>query len=282
MRLVELRQLEAILQSLTNSTDISVECANGRLDIAGRNSPYASNTEVRFERYFWHPNTLGRFEFLSGDSEAVSPASAEEIAEIVAIENNRFGLLLNAEPEWFGRPRAGFEHMELAHGLLPRHAVYQVIQSIPGAYLLGFDFERKTVSVVWSRPRVVGWWSNGDPIYAAELTGDLESLRGHRMTHLCFRTDEFRPVLTLPDETKFRVFAYSVANFHILCYGLNEGERTLALLPVEGLDTIELCPKTMYPNDEYFPGAGYCALTTWHGFQKHVDIFSVKTWNLPS
>lgn len=272
MRLVELRQLESIVQSLADSTDVSIECSAGRLDITGRNSPYASNTEVTFSPAY-AGSWCERFAF--------HPYYGAELNKVIFIENDRFGLVLCAEPDQFAGPKPGREHRELAHGVLPRRTISAIFESLPGAYMLGIGLP-DLVPVVWSRPRVMGWWSNGDPIFAAELKGELEHLRGHMMTHLRFRSDKFRPTITLPDETGFTVYAYSVVNFHALCYGLNEGEKTLALLPIEGLDTIELCPKTMYPNDEFRPGAGYCAPTTWHGFQNHVDVSRVKTWNLPS
>jgi hypothetical protein len=263
MRLVELRQIQSLIQSLSDSTDISVECAAGRLDITGRNSPYASNTEVTFSPAY-AGSALKRFEF--------HPYYGAELNKVIFIENDRFGLLANAEPDQFAGPKPGCEHQELAHGVLPRRTVSAVLESIPGAYMLGIEL-LALVPVVWARPRVVGWWPNGDPIFAAELTGDLESLRGHRMTHLRFRDD--RPTITLPDETEFVVHAYSIVNFHVLAYGENEGERTLALLPVEDLDTVVL-----HRNDPDDASQGYNALATWRGFESHLQLDGVKTWNL--
>lgn len=265
MRLVELRQLEAILQSLSESTDVSIECAAGRLDITGRNSPYASNTEVTFSPAY-AGSALKRFEF--------HPYYGAELNKVIFIENDRFGLLVNAEPDQFAGPKPGCEHQELAHGVLPRRTVSAVLESIPGAYMLGIEL-LALVPVVWARPRVVGWWPSGDPIFAAELKGELEHLRGHMMTHLRFRTDESRPTITLPDETSFTVFAYAVVNFHVLCYGLNEGEKTLALLPVDGLDTVPL--HGYGPCDS---SSEYDPVATWRDLEDHIAIGSVKTWNL--
>lgn len=264
MRLVELRQIQSLIQSLSDSTDISVECAAGRLDITGRNSPYASNTEVTFSPAYagsWRE----RFEF-----------TVEFVDEhrSVLIENDRFCLLLNAEADQFAGPKPGYEHRELAHGVLPRRTVSAVLESIPGAYMLGIEL-LALVPVVWARPRVVGWWPSGDPIFAAELKGELEHLRGHMMTHLRFRTDESRPTITLPDETEFVVHAYSIVNFHVLAYGLNEGEKTLALLPVDGLDTVAL--RGYGPCDS---SSEYDPVATWRDLEDHLQCERVKTWNL--
>lgn len=155
MRKVELLQLQNMKDSLMFSTDVSITHRGIRLTVNGRCSPYKShvylNWEVVHDCAVYDDLPLRR-------NDESRPNHG------IRIENDKFMLLVGLDSDHFV-PHESEDWFEMVECVLPSGVIRDIINSIPGADLMGIELVHILESVIYFRPALAGFDSEGKPVF---------------------------------------------------------------------------------------------------------------------
>lgn len=154
MRLVELFQLESMKDSLMFSTDISITYKGIRLTVNRRQSPYKSRVGLTWEVVH---------DYAVYDNLPLRRSDKSRSDRGLRIENNRYTLLVGLDSDQFAPQDEDW--FELVECVVPSSFIQCIINSIPGTNLMGIELAYALESVVYFRPALAGFDSEGKPIF---------------------------------------------------------------------------------------------------------------------